>query len=124
MTEAAKASRRPVHGWGGDHAEATAAGAAANWALSRRIGKLRLLALVPLLGGAAVLFGGLWQHRQRLDATLNRRPWLARAAMFGAGVGLGLLVAPVFAYLWWSAVGAGLLTAARALLALQESWLR
>jgi hypothetical protein len=59
-----------------------------------------------------------------LDATLNRRPWLARAAMFGADVGLGLLVAPVFAYFWWSAVGAGLLTAARALLALQESWLR
>jgi hypothetical protein len=71
-----------------------------------------VLALVPLLGGVALLFGGLWQRRERLDATLNRTPWLARAGMFGVGVGLGLLVASVFAWFWWWAVGAGLLTVA------------
>ena len=71
-----------------------------------------VIALVPLLGGVALLFGGLWRGRERLDATLNRRPWLARTAIFGAGTGLGLLVASVFAAFWWWAVGAGLLTAA------------
>jgi hypothetical protein len=71
-----------------------------------------VMALVPLLGGSALLFGGLWRRRERLDATLTRWPWLARAGIFGAGVGLGLLVASVFAAFWWWAVGAGLLTAA------------
>jgi hypothetical protein len=70
-----------------------------------------VVALVPLLGGVALLFGGLWQRRERLDATLTRRPWLARAGAFGAGLGLGLLVASVFAFFWWWAIGAGLLTA-------------
>jgi hypothetical protein len=71
-----------------------------------------VVALVPLLGGTALLFGGLWRRRQRLDAVLDRRPWLARAGIFGGGVGLGLLLASVFAAFWWWAVGAGLLTAA------------
>jgi hypothetical protein len=70
------------------------------------------VALLPLLGGVVLLYGGLWQRRERLDATLNQRPWLGRAGIFGAGVGLGLLVASVFASFWWWAVGAGLLTAA------------
>jgi hypothetical protein len=71
-----------------------------------------VIALVPLLGGVALLFGGLWRRRERLDARLNRRPWLARVAVFGAGVGLGLLVGSMFAAFWWWVVGAGLLTAA------------
>jgi hypothetical protein len=71
-----------------------------------------VVALMPLLGGTALLFGGLWRRRERLDAVLDRRPWLARAGTFGGGVGLGLLVASVFAAFWWWAVGAGLLTAA------------
>ena len=37
-----------------------------------------VVALVPLLGGLALLVGGLWQRRERLDAALTRRPWAAR----------------------------------------------
>jgi hypothetical protein len=46
-----------------------------------------------------------------LDAALGRRPWLARAGAFVAGLGLGLLVASVFAFFWWWAIGAALLSA-------------
>ncbi len=44
-----------------------------------------VVALVPLLGGLALLVGGLWQRRERLDAALTRRPWAARTAAFGVG---------------------------------------
>jgi hypothetical protein len=70
-----------------------------------------VVALVPLLAGTALLAGGLWRRRQTLDAALNRRPWLARAAAVVAGLGLGLLVASVFAFFWWWAIGAALLSA-------------
>jgi hypothetical protein len=59
------------------------------------------VALVPLLAGTGLLLGGLWQRRQRLDAALTRRPWSARAGAFVIGLGLGLLVASVFAFFWW-----------------------
>jgi hypothetical protein len=36
---------------------------------------------------------------------------LARAGAFVAGLGLGLLVASVFAFFWWWAIGAALLSA-------------
>jgi hypothetical protein len=42
------------------------------------------LALAPLLGGLALIAGGLWQRRERLDAALTRRPWWAWACAFGA----------------------------------------
>ena len=71
-----------------------------------------VIALGPLLGGLMVLFGGLWRRRERLGAALRRRPWVAGAGAFGAGTGLGLLVASVFVFFWWWAVGAALLTAA------------
>jgi hypothetical protein len=70
-----------------------------------------VVALVPLLAGTGLLLGGLWQRRQRLDAALTRRPWSARVGAFVAGLGLGLLVASVFAFFWWWAIGAALLTA-------------
>jgi hypothetical protein len=70
-----------------------------------------VIALGPLLGGLALLFGGLWRRRERLAAALRRRPWVAGAAAFGAGIGFGLLVASVFVFFWWWAVGATLLTA-------------
>ena len=70
------------------------------------------VALVPLLAGTALLTGGLWQRRQALDAALTRRAWLARAGVFTAGLGLGLLVASVFSFFWWWAIGAALLSAA------------
>ena len=69
------------------------------------------VALVPLLAGTALLAAGLWQRRQTLDTALTRRPWLARAAVFTAGLGLGLLTASVFAFFWWWAIGAALLSA-------------
>jgi hypothetical protein len=70
-----------------------------------------VVALVPLLAGTGLLAGGLWQRRQGLDAALRRRPWLARAGALVAGLGLGLLVASVFAFFWWWAIGAALLSA-------------
>jgi hypothetical protein len=70
-----------------------------------------VVALAPLLAGTALLAGGLWRRRQALDATLTRRPWLARAGFLVAGLGLGLLVAAVFAFFWWWAIGAALLSA-------------
>jgi hypothetical protein len=70
-----------------------------------------VVALVPLLGGLALLVGGLWQRRERLDAALTRRPWAARVGAFAVGLGLGLLIASVFVFFWWWAIGAGLLTA-------------
>jgi hypothetical protein len=70
-----------------------------------------VVALVPLLAGTGLLAGGLWQRRQELDAALTRRPWLAIAGALVAGLGLGLLVASVFAFFWWWAIGAALLSA-------------
>jgi hypothetical protein len=70
-----------------------------------------VVALVPLLAGTGLLFGGLWQRRQRLDVALTRRPWSARVGVFVAGLGLGVLVASVFTFFWWWAIGAALLTA-------------
>ena len=70
-----------------------------------------VVALVPLLAGTGLLAGGLWQRRQRLEAALTWRPWLAWAGAFVAGFGLGLLVGSVFAFFWWWAIGAALLTA-------------
>ena len=70
-----------------------------------------VVALVPLLAGTALLAGGLWRCRPALDAALTRRPWLARAGAFVAGLGLGLLVASVFAFFWWWAIGAALVSA-------------
>jgi hypothetical protein len=68
-------------------------------------------ALVPLLAGTALLAAGLWRRRQALDAARTRRPWLAGAAVFTAGLGLGLLLASVFSFFWWWAIGAALLSA-------------
>jgi hypothetical protein len=70
-----------------------------------------VVALVPLLAGTGLLAGGLWQRRQELDAALTRWPWLAIAGALVAGLGLGLLVASVFAFFWWWAIGAALLSA-------------
>ena len=72
---------------------------------------LDVLALVLLAGGVILLFTGLWQRRERLDAALDRRAWWARLGSFGAGLGLGLLLASVFTFFWWWAIGAALLTA-------------
>src|SRR5215204_7459724 len=66
---------------------------------------------LTLLAGTGLLLGGLWQRRQRLDVALTRRPWSARVGAFVAGLGLGLLVAWVFAFFWWWPIGAALLTA-------------
>jgi hypothetical protein len=70
-----------------------------------------VVALVPLLAGTALLADGLWRRRRALDAALARRPWLGRAAAFVAGLGLGLLVASVYTFFWWWAIGATLLSA-------------
>jgi hypothetical protein len=68
------------------------------------------VALVPLLAGTALLARGLWRRRQALDAARTRRPWSVGAAVFAAGLGLGLLTASVFTFFWWWAIGAALLS--------------
>jgi hypothetical protein len=72
---------------------------------------LDMLALVPLLSAVALLGAGLWHGRHRLSETLARAPGLAGAGWCCAGLGLGLLLASVFPFFWWWALGAGLLTA-------------
>jgi hypothetical protein len=62
-----------------------------------------------LVGRVALLLGGLWKRRKRLDVALTRRPWSARTGAFVAGLGVGVLVGSVFAFLWWWAIGAALL---------------
>ena len=75
---------------------------------------LDALALVPLLGAVAILTAGLWQRRQQLRVAVTRSPWSASAVTVGAGVGLGLLLAAVFPFFWWWAIGAALFTVALA----------
>jgi hypothetical protein len=70
-----------------------------------------VVALVPLLAGTGLLAGGFWKRRRQLEAALTRRPSLASAGAFVAGLGLGLLIASVFVFFWWWAIGAALLTA-------------
>jgi hypothetical protein len=85
---------------------------------------LDMLALVPLMSGTALLVAGLWRRRQRLSAFLAQSPGLAGAGSSIAGLVLGLLLASVFPFFWWWAIGAGLLTAtlvAAALLAAMTS---
>jgi hypothetical protein len=72
---------------------------------------LDLVALVPLLAGTVLLFGGMWRRRERLTAALTGRPALGAGTTFVAGLGLGLLLASVFTFFWWWAIGAGLLAA-------------
>lgn len=73
---------------------------------------LDMVALVPLLVGSGILKVWLWKQRGRLYEVIRLRPTRAVAAVFLAGVGLGLLVASSFAsFFWWWAIGAGLLAA-------------
>jgi hypothetical protein len=63
------------------------------------------IALVPLLVGAALLYGGVW----RLREFVRLRPLIGGRLAFFAGLGLGLLLASAFsAFFWWWAVGAAL----------------
>lgn len=74
---------------------------------------LDLLGLVPLLGGASLLFVGLCRRRWRLQAAVVRRPLRASVGTFAAGAGLGMLVASAWSsFFWWWAPGAGLFTTA------------
>jgi hypothetical protein len=69
-----------------------------------------VVALVPLLAGTGLLAGGLWQRHQQLGTALMRRARFAWSGAFVAGLGLGLLLASVFVFIWWWAIGAALLT--------------
>jgi hypothetical protein len=70
------------------------------------------IALVPLIVGAALLCGGLWQRRWRLIEALHRSPGIGSAGIFVAGLGLGLLLASAFSsFFWWWVIGAGLFLA-------------
>ncbi len=67
------------------------------------------IALVPLLVGAASLYGGLWRRQERLRGFVRLRPLVGGGGLFFAGLGLGLLLASAFsAFFWWWAIGAAL----------------
>ena len=66
------------------------------------------LAVVPLLIGTGWLQAGLWRRRGRLYETFRVSPARSSLGVFAAGVGLGLLLASVFTWFWWWAVGATL----------------
>lgn len=75
------------------------------------IAVLDLLAIVPLVGGASLLYAGLWRRRARLIDLARRSPGRAAGLLSGGGFGLGLLLASVYSgFVWWWAIGAVLLT--------------
>ena len=65
-------------------------------------------ALVPLLIGTGWLQAGLCRRRERLYETIRLSPARGSLGVFVAGAGLGLLLASVFPWFWWWAVGATL----------------
>lgn len=71
---------------------------------------LDTLALAPLLLGTGVLYAGLWRRRRRLAGFIGRAPGRSIAGSFAAGAGLGLLIASVFSWFWWWAIGAALVS--------------
>jgi hypothetical protein len=74
------------------------------------------LGVLPLATGATWLQVELWRRRDRLTRWLARRPSLGVATIFGAGLGLGLLLASAFSRVfWWWALGAVLLVCAVAI---------
>ncbi len=77
-----------------------------------------LAAVVPLIAAVVVLAVSLVRRRARLESTIHHRPWTAAAVLFAGGLGLGLLLASVFPFFWWWAVGAALFTVTLVLAAL------
>ena len=65
-------------------------------------------AVVPLLIGTGWLQTGLWKRRERLYKAMRASPGRSSLGVFVAGAGLGLLLASVFSWFWWWAVGATL----------------
>ena len=74
---------------------------------------LDLLGALPLTIGAVWLEIGLWRRRTALAQWTRGRPGVAGMVWFGAGLGLGLLIASAFSrFFWWWAIGAILLVGA------------
>jgi len=72
-----------------------------------------LLGAFPLTVGAVWLEVGLWRRRSALAHWARGRPGAATAVWFGAGLGLGLLLASAFSrFFWWWAIGAIILAVA------------
>jgi hypothetical protein len=82
---------------------------------------LDLLAVPPLLAATGILAIGLWRRRRRLAASISRSPGWATAVVFGAGAGLGLLLASVLEFFWWWAISAALFTVALSAMTLSAS---
>jgi hypothetical protein len=80
-----------------------------------------MAAVVPLIAAVVALAMSLVKRRATLERTIRARPWSASAALFAAGLGLGLLFASVFPFFWWWAVGATLFTLVLGLAALASA---
>lgn len=73
--------------------------------------------LVPLLVGIHWIEWGLWKRRSTLWFWCGEHPAGMTGVAFGAGLGLGLLIASAFSgFYWWWAVGAVVFAAAMAIL--------
>ncbi len=69
------------------------------------------VALIPLLAGLAWLYWGVWVRRYQLYDSLRASPGKGSLGVFGAGLGVGLLLASAFSTFWWWAIGATLFLA-------------
>ena len=69
-----------------------------------------MVAVAPLLVAQAMVATALVKSRNQLQSAIRRTPWGATAVLFTGGAGLGLLLASVFPFFWWWAIGAALLT--------------
>ncbi len=65
---------------------------------------LDAFALVPLVFGASLLEYGIWRQRREVMQIWINNPASGAGVCFGAGIGLGLLLASVFSSfsLWWA----------------------
>ena len=67
------------------------------------------VALIPLLAGLGWLYWGVWARRYRLYHAMGVSPAKGSLAVFGTGLGVGLLLASAFStFWWWWAIGATL----------------
>ncbi len=74
------------------------------------ISALDTLGVACVTVGSLLYAATLWRRRTEVDRWLRSRPARAVALIFGAGLGMGLLLASAFsAFWWWWAIGAALL---------------
>lgn len=62
---------------------------------------LDLFALIPLILGTSIFELGLWKNRASISEYIQEHPRVTSSMLFGAGFGMGLLIASAFSTFWW-----------------------